>query len=106
MYKFNECYFFHPQIGLKNQLKPTTLPLTIDRAIKMLRDAFNSATERDIYTGDYLEIFIVTKEGVRIEKYDLKKDQWLLGSVCMVPCHVITNICSNFMGKKKAKIMH
>ena len=45
-----------------------------DQVVRIVKDAFTSATERDIYTGDYLEIFVVTKSGVTKEKMDLKKD--------------------------------
>jgi 20S proteasome subunit beta 6 len=45
-----------------------------EQAIKLVKDAFTSATERDIHTGDYLEIFVVTKQGVQVERIDLKKD--------------------------------
>lgn len=49
-------------------------PPTKEQAIKLAKDAFSSATERDIHTGDYLLIFVVTKDGVTTEKFDLKKD--------------------------------
>lgn len=47
---------------------------TLEFALKLAKDAFTGATERDIHTGDYLEIFIIKKEGVTVQKYDLKKD--------------------------------
>ena len=42
--------------------------------LELVRDAFSSATERHIQVGDGLEILIVTKEGVRTEYFDLKRD--------------------------------
>ena len=42
--------------------------------IRIVKDAFTSATERDIYTGDYLEIFVITAQGVTKETIELKKD--------------------------------
>jgi 20S proteasome subunit beta 6 len=48
--------------------------LPLEEALKLCKDAFTSATERDIHTGDFLELFIVTKEGVKKELFDLKKD--------------------------------
>jgi len=37
-------------------------------------DAFTAATERDIYTGDYLDVFTITKDGVSTKRFELKKD--------------------------------
>ncbi|KAJ3122405.1 Proteasome subunit beta type-1 [Nowakowskiella sp. JEL0407] len=48
--------------------------LPVESVVKIVKDAFTGAAERDIYTGDYLEIFIVTRDGVQLEKMDLKKD--------------------------------
>lgn len=65
--------FLDNQIGFKNQ-KANQRQITLDFALRVAKDAFTSATERDIYTGDYLELWTITKDGVRLEKYDLKKD--------------------------------
>jgi 20S proteasome subunit beta 6 len=62
------------QLGLKHQKGAQKSFFTIQQTIRIIRDAFTSATERDIYTGDYLEVFIITKDKVTVEKYDLKKD--------------------------------
>ncbi|KAG6747991.1 hypothetical protein POTOM_047884 [Populus tomentosa] len=69
---------------LDNQLKsPSPLllpaqdavtPLTEAEAIDVVKDVFASATERDIYTGDKLEIVIVNAEGIRREYAELRKD--------------------------------
>ncbi|KAK9811195.1 hypothetical protein WJX73_009397 [Symbiochloris irregularis] len=69
---------------LDNQLKassPLVLPaenwmtaLPMDDAVDLVKDAFVSAGERDIYTGDVVELLIITKDGVRTEHLDLKKD--------------------------------
>lgn len=56
----------------QNPLAPTYLKL--DEAIKLVRDAFTSATERHIQMGDGLQIMIVTKDGIREEFYELKRD--------------------------------
>ena len=62
------------QVGLKNQAAPDTTPISLDRAVKLVRDAFNVATERDIYTGDAVEVHIITRDGVRVEQFPLRKD--------------------------------
>lgn len=62
------------QIGLKN-VDPTSLPpLTKERAVAIAKDAFISATERDIYTGDAVTIKIITKSGIIEERFELRKD--------------------------------
>ena len=50
----------------------TTLPL--EQALDLVRDAFVSAGERDIYTGDAVEIFVITRDGTRREMMALKRD--------------------------------
>lgn len=69
---------------LDNQLKspsPLALPLqssvtslTEAEVIDLVKDCFASAGERDIYTGDRVEIHIFNKDGVRVEYMDLKLD--------------------------------
>jgi 20S proteasome subunit beta 6 len=59
-------------LRIKNNVDKGSLPL--DKALRIAKDAFTSATERDIYTGDYLELFIITKDGVELQKHELKKD--------------------------------
>lgn len=62
------------QIGYKNQPNAVRQPLTIERTVKLVKDVFISAAERDIYTGDHLYINVITKDGVRAEIFDLRKD--------------------------------
>ncbi|EDO18816.1 hypothetical protein Kpol_1028p92 [Vanderwaltozyma polyspora DSM 70294] len=74
--------FLDNQVNFKNQYEPDSdgtvkRPLkflSIDEVIRLVRDAFTSATERHIHVGDGLEILIVTKDGVRKEFYELKRD--------------------------------
>lgn len=69
---------------LDQQLKaasPLLLPqrawlssLPLETAIDLVKDAFVSAGERDIYTGDDVEILIITKDGIRTDRLALKRD--------------------------------
>ncbi|KAJ3022598.1 Proteasome subunit beta type-1 [Thoreauomyces humboldtii] len=64
--------FLDNQIGFTHQKdKPV---LSKERVIEVTKDAFTSATERDIYTGDNLEMFIVTRTGIEKQLHPLKKD--------------------------------
>lgn len=72
--------FLDNQVDFKNQYDPATgLPKTRvdlprDTVIDIIRDAFSSATERQIGVGDYLQIVIVTKDGIEKQLFPLKKD--------------------------------
>ena len=69
---------------LDNQLKavsPLVLPavssatpLKEEEAIDLIKDCFATAGERDIYTGDAVEIWVMNKDGLRKERMDLKLD--------------------------------
>ncbi|CAH2251086.1 proteasome subunit beta type-1 [Pelobates cultripes] len=62
------------QIGYKNMQNVEQLPLTLEKAIQLVKDVFISAAERDVYTGDTLKISIVTKDGIKEETMSLRKD--------------------------------
>lgn len=74
--------FLDNQVNFKNQYEPGTNGekkkelkyLSLEEVIQLVRDAFTSVTERHIYVGDGLEIYIVNKDGVRVEYYPLKRD--------------------------------
>lgn len=69
---------------LDNQLKtvsPLVLParssatpLSEAEAIDLVKDCFATAGERDIYTGDGVDIWIINAQGTRVEHQDLKLD--------------------------------
>ena len=61
----------HP-LALPAQQWLSSLPM--EQAIDLVKDAFVSAGERDIYTGDDVEILIITKDGIRTDSLALKKD--------------------------------
>ena len=69
-----QCLFDN-QVGWKNMQSRTKLDvLDVDKATALVKDAFSSAGERDIYTGDSVDILMVTANGVQQVNYDLKKD--------------------------------
>lgn len=69
---------------LDNQLKadsPLLIParnsvteLPLEQAVDLVKDAFISAGERDIYTGDQVDVYIVTAAGVEKQELQLKRD--------------------------------
>lgn len=66
--------FLDAQIGRKNQVNPSESPLSLQSVLKIAKDAFSSAAERDIYTGDYVQIWILTRQGCQEEIYPLRRD--------------------------------
>lgn len=48
--------------------------MTTEEAESLLRDAFNSAGERDIYTGDHVDMYTITAQGSKHTRFDLKYD--------------------------------
>ena len=62
------------QIGLKNMLGVEDKKVTLERALAVLKDVFISAAERDIYTGDSININVITKDGIKEETFELRRD--------------------------------
>jgi 20S proteasome subunit beta 6 len=54
--------------------KNPKIPQTKEEVMDLLLDAFHSATERDIYTGDQLEMIIIEPSGVKTLYFPLRKD--------------------------------
>ena len=64
---------------LDNQVEFKSQPqhkreLSLEEAISLFKDAFVCAGERDIYTGDYVEYAVITTDGVKIDRFNLKLD--------------------------------
>lgn len=60
-------------VGFRNRTDPKPV-FTVTSAVETLKEAFVTAGERDMYTGDAIDIFVITKDGVRTERFELKKD--------------------------------
>lgn len=48
--------------------------LSVEEVVDLVKDCFAAASERDIYTGDSVEIAVITKEGIKYETMELRKD--------------------------------
>ena len=60
-------------IGHKNRLDEKR-ELEADEVVEIVKDAFLTAGERDIYTGDAVEIMIIRADGITTESFSLKAD--------------------------------
>jgi len=61
------------QVGFRTQ-KKNKVDLTLEETIDLVKDAFNGCAERDIKTGDFVYLAIITKDGIRWEKSELRRD--------------------------------
>jgi 20S proteasome subunit beta 6 len=60
-------------ISHKNRLDAQRV-LPVEEVVEIVKDAFVTAGERDIYTGDALEIKVITKDGIQTIAFQLKAD--------------------------------
>ncbi|OAF66056.1 Proteasome subunit beta type-1 [Intoshia linei] len=62
------------QVALKNQNLDEKKSITLEKALKLIHDVFISASERDIYTGDFLNIYIIQKGKFEEKTIELRRD--------------------------------
>eukprot|EP00741_Cyanophora_paradoxa_P008536 tig00001339_g8261.t1 len=62
------------QLVRMNQVPGGRRDLSLDEAVALIKDVMTSAGERDIYTGDSVEILKITRTGVEEERFALKLD--------------------------------
>lgn len=60
-------------VGHKNRLDENK-KLSLEETVAIMKEVFVNATERDIYTGDSVEIKVITKAGTTTEHFPLKTD--------------------------------
>lgn len=48
--------------------------LNVEETVALVKDVFTSIGERDIYTGDWVDIHVITADGIQHEKFRLKRD--------------------------------
>lgn len=69
--------FLDNRVGLRNINGPVpseTPDLPLEDTLRIIKDTFVSAGERDTHVGDFVEIRIITADGIRQERYKLRKD--------------------------------
>ena len=75
------CFHWHicirecvcPQIEFKTHPQ-NFRKLSVEETVLLVKDVFTSIGERDIYTGDSVDIYVITKDGITHESFALKKD--------------------------------
>ena len=60
-------------IGHKNRCDPKK-PISAEEAVAIVKDIFVIAAERDIHTGDAVEIKLIRKDSITVEIFPLKTD--------------------------------
>ena len=61
------------QVGLKNMKGGVAPNITKEKALTVIKDSFIAA-ERETSTGDGIIINIITKSGIEVEHFALRKD--------------------------------
>ena len=69
--------FLDSQANLQHQkipLRPSGLDVSLEDAKALLRETLAVGAERDIHTGDWLDMWSITKDGISKERFPLKFD--------------------------------
>jgi 20S proteasome subunit beta 6 len=66
--------FLDNQVAKLNQTIKSGAPVTSADVVDFVKDALTSAGERDIYTGDSIDLAVIDASGIRILVQPLKKD--------------------------------
>lgn len=61
------------QVEFKTHIK-NFRELPFEECLELVKDVMTSAGERDIYTGDSVDIIVINKDGMQEHKFQLKKD--------------------------------
>jgi len=62
------------QVKFANQPKEAFVDYTAEETVDLIKDAFTSACERDIFTGDAVDIYVIKTTGTEHIKFELKAD--------------------------------
>ncbi|KAH0576760.1 Proteasome subunit beta type [Spironucleus salmonicida] len=54
--------------------RKATSEITVDKAVDLMKKAYFAIAEREIYTGDTLQYYIIDSTGMHEHKYELRKD--------------------------------
>ena len=65
--------FLDMAVGNKNR-HDVRAELTLEEGVRIVKEAFVAGGERDIYTGDSIDIQVISAGGIRRETFELKKD--------------------------------
>ena len=72
---------YDPDSGTGHELQPRPKEeLSQETVVKIVKDAFTSATERHIEVGDGLQMLIITKTALRRPSRRSREIRWLVGS--------------------------
>ncbi|XP_063900661.1 proteasome subunit beta type-1-B-like [Zophobas morio] len=66
--------FLDSELGQKNKQNIEKKKFSLSEVLLLVKDAFSGCAERDIYTGDSVEIITITNFGIQQETFNLRRD--------------------------------